>query len=132
MIRQPTPVKELMAFYRAKLRGDDVVPFDGEIHCGWYKVALVKNGPYVPAHVKRISKVDEFGELTEDEYLECEINGVVVSDIDAMEKFTFFRAIPLDEYEALVERWRFMAGNPYAPIDLSEEPTLPKGYYFNA
>lgn len=51
-------------------------PFVNDPQCGWYKVMLVKGGPYVPAAIYIEREIDpDTGELLTDEIMRCEISG---------------------------------------------------------
>lgn len=130
-MRQPTPIKELFAFYRASLAGEKPIAFDGDIHVGWYKTTLIKNGPWVPARVFIDRDIDPLtGELTRDELLLCDIHGIRQTEVRAMERFAFFKAITREEFDELENRWTHQPGDPRKPVNLSSQPTLPKGYHY--
>lgn len=75
MIRQPTPAQSLYAWHRDALAGKPVEIHDGLPECGWFKVRMVKDGPFVPASISIKREIDEIGQLASDETLFCEING---------------------------------------------------------
>ena len=70
MIRQPTPFSDLYRWHRGEIRGLMQARHDGEPQCGWYRMRLVKGGPWVPVEIKCEREIDiETGELASDERL---------------------------------------------------------------
>lgn len=127
MMRQPTPESELYAWWRAAVADLSTPRHDGEPHCGFYKMRMVKGGPFVPATIVMLQKTDpDTGELTEDEVLAADQNGKIT---DPVRIWSYCRAISREEYDALTESHRtinVMAAT-HAPVDLSTTAILPGG-----
>lgn len=121
-IRIPSTRAALYAWHAAMIRGDRPATHDGEPECGWFKTRLVKLGPWVPARIWCEREIDPAtGELTDDEVLRCEVGG---ERRDPARMWTFLKAIPRQEYDALVERVNTdprMAAT-MVPYDLTQEP----------
>lgn len=128
MMRRPSSMMQLYAWHRAALADPATPRTEGEIHCGWYRMRRVKNGPWIAARVFVERDIDpETGELTGDELLRMEIDGIVQSD--PLRFWTHLRPITREEYERILDaplRDSRMA-DQYQPIDLSLQPTLPEG-----
>lgn len=126
MIRQPTPIDDQLAWWRRAL-GDPKTPrHEGDPQPGYYRARMVKGGPFVPVRIWLDQSIDENGELTAPEELRAERNGWPVDPISA---WLSCRAIPRDEFDALVEahqRDDIMAAT-HAPINLAKTPILPGG-----
>ena len=79
-MRRPTPLYEALAWHHAMLNGVAMDEQQG-IHsddpqCGFFKVKLVRGGPWVPARIWLHQEIDpETDELITDEVLRCEIAG---------------------------------------------------------
>lgn len=102
MMRQPTPAAMVYAWHRAALAGQKPSIHDGHPECGWFKVRMVKNGPFVPASISLHREIDEIGQLASDETVRCEINGEIR---DAEREWVWLakNPIPRSEYLALKE-----------------------------
>lgn len=86
------------------MRGERPETHEGEPQCGWFRTRLVKNGPFVSARIWCEQEIDpETGELCCDEVLRCEVGGERRNPARA---WTFLTAIPIEDYEALVEARR--------------------------
>jgi hypothetical protein len=125
-MRKPTPRDELYAWHRNALLGvyGDDLGLSGEVpHCGWFKRRLVKGGVMVPARIWMFQPICPFtGDLTEDEALQCEVNGAFA---DAHHQWPWLCAHPIPEHEFLyleATRAHCAAHEPHDPIVKSFEP----------
>ena len=130
MIRQPSSMSQLYAWHRAKLAGEDVPTHETEMHCGWYKLRMVKNGPWVPVEIRVDRDTDPTtGELTRHEALVMEVSGIV--EDDPLSRWTWLTPISRAEFDRLMDaplRDHRMA-DPFKGIDLAEQPTFPQGAF---
>ncbi len=126
MMRQPTPESELYAWWRAALADPSTPRHDGEPHCGFYKIRMVKGGPWVPVEIVCRREIDKAtGELLDDERLQLIIEGDETKENPA-NRWTHLRPITRDDFARLA-RARLTPNAPVAAqtIDLSAAPTLP-------
>lgn len=101
MIRQPTPRSEQYDYWRRTVSGERVPRIEDEPQCGFYKVRMVRNGPFIPVEIWLEQETDpETGELTADEHLRAICNG---ETRDPVRIWTHCRAISAEEYDALTE-----------------------------
>jgi hypothetical protein len=116
---------EQLAWHRARLEDDDVPSHPDEPEVGWYKIRLVKGGPWVPARIWLEQNIDPAsGELVADEELRAELNG---NSADPYDQWIWLSARPISEQEFLymedLRRWAAWhapdepAANPRTPID---------------
>lgn len=124
MIRQPTPITTLYAWWTDAVSGDYAPRHDADPQCGFYKRRLTKGGPWVPVRIWCERDVDEHFELTGPERLACESEG---RRVDPAHIWTTLRPITRAEYEALVSE---CARNPMmaatmARVDLTERAARP-------
>ena len=75
-MRTPTPISQLMAWHGAAMRGDKPAIHDCDPNMGWFKVRLVRGGPFVPAKIWIDRDLcPSTGELTAPEEFTCDVNG---------------------------------------------------------
>jgi hypothetical protein len=102
VIREPTGHDEQYAWHRNAMLGvfgKAVTLFNEEPECGWFKRRLVKGGVFVPARIWLVSITDcETGELTQDEFLQCEVNG---------------------NYADVDQQWPWLCGNPISESEFN-------------
>ncbi len=125
MIRQPSTREALLAWHTAELNGERPPRHDGDPQCGWYKMRMVKHGPWVPAMIWCDRDIDdETGELTRDEVFRGAVNGLKK---DPVKIWTYLRAISREDYDKLVEYRLYNSSmmDERKPIDLSSQPTPP-------
>ncbi len=67
-MRTPTTDADLYAFHAACLRGEHPPVFEDEPQCGFYRMRMIKGGPWVPVKIWCLANVED-GELTEDEIM---------------------------------------------------------------
>lgn len=131
MIRQPSTMTQLYGWHRAAMNGENPPRHDGIPHCGWFKRRLVKSGPWVPVRIFVDRDIDlASGELTRDEILRIEVEGVEAGD--PAEHWTYLTPITREEFNHLTDyRLRDSARmlDTRRPIDLSAAPTLPQGAF---
>jgi hypothetical protein len=126
MMRRPSPIMRLLKWHRASMRGDNPPRHDADPHCGWYRMRMVKNGPWVPVEIWCDRDVDEHGELTRDEVLRADAFG---EELDPAKIWTYLRPISKAEFEQLTEyrmKNQHLIDNK-RPIDLGTTPTPPRG-----
>ena len=128
-MRVPTPHGALYRWHAEALAGRNPVITD-DPHCGWYKRKLVKGGVMVPARIWLFQPVDAVtGELTDDEAMQCEVNGGFADPVDA---WPWLCANPISEAEFhyLMARVAYAArhepddafGDQRHPINLNKIP----------
>lgn len=113
MIRRPTPRLVLYAYWM-KATGQPVrLPaalahlaqrHDEDPEPGWYRLRMVRGGPFVPARVWMDQPTDEHGELCADETLRAEIDGRAVSAATLHRRWLWMRACSRDDFEAMIAR----------------------------
>lgn len=96
MNRRPRSKEDLYRWHAEALENVrlhlEVDGLTSEPECGWYKLRLVKHGPWVPARIWVEQDIDEAsGELISDEVMRCEVDG---------------------QYADPGERWLWLAHNP--------------------
>lgn len=75
-MRQPTPLSRVYAWHRATMNGSSPAVHDGDPQCGWFKMRLVKGGPWVGVEIKLERELDpDTGELTAPERMVCLVDG---------------------------------------------------------
>lgn len=107
MIRQPTPLWEILRWHHNALAGRKPPIHESEPQCGWFRRRLVRAGPWVPARIWLEQEVDEeTGELVADEVLCCEVCG---EPKDPYDQWTWLAGQPISEEEfnhlMAVRRW---------------------------
>ena len=125
-IRRPTPPSKALAWHRAALAGENPPTHDGLPQPGWFKVRLVKGGPYVAAKIWIEREIDPLtGELAAPEEYRCEIDGM---PRNAEIAWTFLEPISRAEYDALLHRRLQIPAMQasMAHVDLIAEPILPE------
>lgn len=134
-MREPTPLYEAYAWHHATLTAEfpeDRPPVhEGEPQCGWFKVRLVKGGPWVPARIWIEQEIDpETDELLTDEVICCEVAG---KSVDPQEWFPRLAVNPITEAEHDARKahrddvgWNDRTEDPYynprKPLDFNKLP----------
>lgn len=125
MIRQPSPGSQLYAWHSAAIAGHDVDRHDDDPQCGWFKMKLVKGGPWVPVEIRVEREIDdESGELTGPETFVALVDGERRKPGPI---WTHLTAITRADFLALKDRKATIAGMEAtrAKFDLTEGPILP-------
>lgn len=119
MIRRPTPLAQQLAWHSEALNGcGKIVAVGLEPQVGWYKRKLVSGGPFVPARIWLHQEV-EGGELVDDEYLRCEVNG---KEVDVLDSWARLWNNPISEAEfRYLEATRKWA-EQHSPFDPAARP----------
>ena len=125
-MRTPSTRADLYAHHTASLRGESPPVFADEPQCGWFKMRMVRGGPWLAVRIWCESDIDhETGELADDEVLRCDINGIAESRIPwprcANKPITKEAHAALLEDEGLTETLQAT----HAPVDLTERPMRP-------
>lgn len=130
MIRQPSSASQIYGWHRAALRGENPPRHEGEPQAGWYKRRMVKGGPWVPVRIFVDRDIDpETGELTRDEALRIEVEGIDKGD--PADQWTHLTPISREEFDHLTD-YRLRDSrmlDTMRQIDLSETPTAPQGAF---
>lgn len=75
-MRRPTPASVLYDWHRRALAGERPPVLEDEPQCGWFRLRLVRLGPWCPARIWMEQEIDpETGELCADETLRAEVLG---------------------------------------------------------
>lgn len=125
MIRQPTPAAELLAYWRECMSGGAPPIHDGLPQCGWYKLRLVKGGPWVSVRIYVDRQIDpESGELLGPETFRAIVGGEAR---DPARIWTFLTAITREEHERLEQARHsdLTMAATHAAVDLTKEPAIP-------
>ena len=124
-MRRPTLSKVLLDWHRRAIAGENPPRHDGHPQCDWYRVRMVKGGPFVPLRIWCRQIIDpDTGELAEPEVIMADIGG---EPGDPVGLWTYAEPIRREAYEALVsaiERDRLMQAT-HAPINLARHPVGP-------
>lgn len=125
MIRQPSSFASLYAWWSDAVKGREPERHDGIPECGYYKMRLVRKGPWVAVEIVCERDLDdETGELAAPERLVAVFDG---RRCDAERVWTYVQPISRPDYLALLERARTddrMAAT-MVPVDLASTPTRP-------
>lgn len=102
MIRQPSTMASLYAWHKAAMRDQALPRHDGDPQCGWFKMRLVKGGPWIPVEIRIEREIDPItGELTGPEEFRCEVDGM---RRDPAKVWTYLTPISRAEFDALTAR----------------------------
>lgn len=102
MIRQPSTMRQLYAWHRAALAGQNPEVHDSLPQCGWYRARMVRGGPWVPVRIWCAQDIcPESGELQAPERMLCEAAG---ERADPVRLWTYLIPISRADFDALVER----------------------------
>ena len=125
MMRQPTPRETLLAFHTAAVAGLEPPRHDGNPQCGFYRMKMVKGGPWVPVRIWCRQAIDpDSGELTEPETFHADIGGEAGDPVGV---WLYCQPISHETYDALLTACAtdpVMAGVK-APINLAHMPVGP-------
>ena len=122
MIRRPSSVAQLYAWWRGALADPDAARHDGLPECGYYKRRLVRGGPWVPVRIFVERDIDPAtGELTAPERLVADVNG---RREEPARHWTHLIPITREEYGALLYRQALIPAlaDVASPLDLTKEP----------
>lgn len=130
MIRQPTSFAQAYAWHRKALAEgvEAATMHDGEIHAGFYRMRLVRGGPFVPVRIWIEAVTDpKTGELAEPERFRAEIEGIEVSPQQVADRWTHMTPISSAEFKQLVDLRLRVPGmiDSRRPLDLTENPVTP-------
>lgn len=132
-MRTPTPDNEAYAYWFSVLNGTREPVHEDNPQAGFYRMRLVKNGPFVPVAIWIEKTVDETtGELLDDERYVALVNG---KPEDPARIWTYCAARPIeeDEYRYHLEMGQWAAehqpdhpaAHPRKPINLlNMEPVV--------
>lgn len=124
MIRQPTPGATLYAWHARALSDPATPRHEGDPQCGWFRVRLVKGGPYVPVEIRVEREIDDAGELAGPERLIALVDG---ERRNPGPIWTHLTPISRAEFLSLRERKALIPAMAatHAKIDLTEGPMMP-------
>ncbi|RJE82973.1 hypothetical protein [Paracoccus onubensis] len=98
-IRQPTSREAQYDFWSRTVAGERVPRTEDEPQPGFYKIRMVRNGPFVAVEIWLEQQVDpDTGELVTDERLRAICNG---EPRDPAKLWLYCRAITAEEYDGL-------------------------------
>lgn len=124
-MRQPSTFAQLYQWWKLAIAGRDVDRHDGLPECGFYRMKLIRGGPWVPVEVKVVRAIDiDTGDLTEPEKYVAVCEG---RTRDAALIWDRLEPISRKDFDNLVAR---IAGDErlqanMVRLDLSETPTRP-------
>lgn len=131
-MRQPTPEDEVYRWYSAALRRERAPKVEGEVESGWFKIRLVKDGPWVPVRIWLEQIMDNEGCLAAPEVYRCTVNG---QSRKPDQVFFDKNLIPITkaEFDRMVTHIEWCGSNrpldpvmfPDRPVQISKSPTLP-------
>lgn len=125
MIRQPSSFASLYAWWSDAVRGRQPERHEGLPEAGYYRMKLVRGGPWVAVEIVCERDLDDdTGELAAPERLVAVFDG---RRCDAERVWTYVQPISRPDYLALLERARTddrMAAT-LVPVDLASTPTRP-------
>lgn len=118
-MREPTPQRELYAFWMLNLKALGCTKITTEPQSGFYRCKLVKGGPWVPVAIWVHQETDEAGELLSDETLQCLVDG---KPHDAAQIWSYCADKPIaeDEYRFRIEYGRW--ARDWAPETPAAQP----------
>jgi len=124
-MRTPTTQEQLRAHHAASLAGERPGVDEDTPECGWYRMRMIKGGPWVPVEVRCLQDIED-GELTEPE--------VMVAIVGSERETKHWRAawprcsnkpITEDAYHELVYSKDETFRATHAPVDLTEKASRP-------
>lgn len=123
---RPSPLMALTRWHRAAMRGENPPRHDGTPQCGWYRMRMVKGGPWVPVSIYVTQEIDENGVLASDELLSASAFG---ESVDPRRVWSHLAPISKADFDRLTQyrlenQHRFFNDRP---IDMKAAPTLPGG-----
>jgi hypothetical protein len=126
-MRQPTPLSNLLRWHRDALAGKRPPIHENDPQMGWFKVRMVRGGPFVPARIWIDREICPLtGELACDERFLCEIDG---ERRDVQREWVWLSKNPISkaEYDELCSLRQSIEGMAatHAPFDLQEHVIRP-------
>lgn len=101
-MRQPSTMASLYAWHKAAIQDRALPRHEGDPQCGWFKMRLVKGGPWVPVEIRIKREIDPItGELAGPEEFCCEVEGM---RRDPAKIWTYLTPISRAEFDALAAR----------------------------
>jgi hypothetical protein len=124
MIRQPTSLMKVLAWWREAIRSPEAIPrHPSDPEAGFYRVKLAKGGAWVPVNIYLYQAIDdETGELAEPEKLICEL-GWDGERVNPLRLWTHVEPISRAEFVRLMAVKR----DGTKKINLMKRATLPNG-----
>ncbi len=125
MIRQPSSVSALYAWWNAALRDPSTPRHEGVPEAGFYKTRLVRGGPWVPVRLYVEREIDpETGELLGPERIVAECEG---ERSNAAKLWLHLTPISRAEFDELTERPKSIPAMAAtrAAVDLTLSPMRP-------
>lgn len=128
-MRQPTPARDLFAWHRAALAGEEPSVQEDWPECGWYRHQFKKGGPWLPVEIRISRDIDpETGELDGDEQVHTFYLGQKRSDAVRLWTWLANHPISRERYKAMVAVQFDVPDTPLTPTghkDLTQEIALP-------
>lgn len=123
MIRQPSSYAQLHAWWSEAIKTPDMPRHDGIPECGFYRMQMVKGGPWVPVRVFVERTINDIGELDGPERLVADVAG---ERRDPRGLWLRLNPISRAEHAAIVARAAMPgAPDPNRPLNLMKSPKGP-------
>ncbi|MEM7045959.1 MAG: hypothetical protein AAF543_24365 [Pseudomonadota bacterium] len=131
-MREPTPASEIYRWHAGALGCERAPKFEGHVEAGWFKLRLVKGGPWIPVHIWLEQITDGEGRLAAPEEYRCTVNG---KTRNPHRVFFDKNLIPIAvaEFDRMAAHIEWCGSNrpldpvmfPDSPVPISKSPTLP-------
>jgi hypothetical protein len=126
-LRTPTSPERALEFHARALAGARDSVHENDPRPGWWKMRIVKKGPWVPVKIWLEQDIDEGGELLGPEIVRCLVDG---SSWDPRDAWLYCCNVPIAEHEfqylTALRAWQRInepeLWDPYKPVDISQTP----------
>jgi hypothetical protein len=125
-MRMPSSYRDLFGWWEDAVAGKNPERHEGEPQCGFYRMRMVRGGPWVPVRIYVDRTIDpETGELTSREIMRMEVAGEPGGD--PARRWSYLTPISRPEYARLIEARKTdpTMRATHAPVDLTSSPVRP-------
>lgn len=125
-MRKPTPVPVLFAWHIKAMQGGRPSVIEDFAECGWFKMRIVKDGPWVPVAIIPVQDIDEDGQLTEPEGIRC-LQGRSRKQVPQNFVWPTCARHPIsrEEYQSMMAADMGHMDATHVPVDLSRKAVRP-------